>query len=201
MKSYADGYVLIVQKYTPSNGALAEQFDKSDGSPVSAADLTWSYASFLTMAAARDNVLPASWGAGSAHQVPSMCSASSATGTYTAAMNTNWPKFSCTIATSVQVTFNVLASTFVGQDIFVVGSVAELGGWDTSKGVPLSANSYRDDIPLWYGSVELSEGTQLQYKYIRKEADGKIVWESDPNRYYTVPTSCRKSALIGDKWR
>ncbi|KAF2267349.1 glucoamylase [Lojkania enalia] len=201
LKTYADGYVAIVQKYTPSNGGLAEQFDKSNGSPLSAVDLTWSYASFLTMVSARNNILPASWGADSANQVPPVCASSSATGTYAASTNTNWPNFDCNTAASVQVTFNVLASTVVGQNIFVVGSIAELGSWDTSKAIPLDASRYTDGVPLWYGSVNLAAGAQVQYKYIRKEADGRVSWENDPNRSYTVPTSCRSSASIGDTWR
>ena len=38
----ADGYMSIIEKYTPSGGALAEQFSRSDGTPLSAVDLTWS---------------------------------------------------------------------------------------------------------------------------------------------------------------
>ncbi|KAL8942854.1 MAG: hypothetical protein Q9211_001217 [Gyalolechia sp. 1 TL-2023] len=41
IRRYADGYLTIVQKYTPSDGSLAEQYSREDGSPVSAADLTW----------------------------------------------------------------------------------------------------------------------------------------------------------------
>ncbi|KAF2463096.1 starch-binding glucan 1,4-alpha-glucosidase [Lindgomyces ingoldianus] len=201
LRTYADGYVAIVQKYTPSSGGLAEQFDKSSGGPLSAVDLTWSYASFLTMTAARNNVLPASWGAGSANQVPGVCAASSATGSYSPATNTNWPNFPCTTASTVFVTFNVLATTSLGQNIYVVGSVAALGSWDTTKAVKLDAGRYTDSVPLWYGTVNLAAGTVLQYKYIRKEADGRVVWESDPNRSYSVPTSCRRSAAIGDSWR
>lgn len=55
----------LQQKYTPSNGALAEQYNRADGTPLSAVDLTWSYAAFLTAYNARANVLPASWGAAS----------------------------------------------------------------------------------------------------------------------------------------
>lgn len=50
-------------KYTPVNGSLAEQFERNTGTPLSAADLTWSYASALTAFAARDGVVPTSWGA------------------------------------------------------------------------------------------------------------------------------------------
>ena len=42
IKSYADGFMSTIEKYTPSDGGLAEQFSKSDGTPLSAVDLTWS---------------------------------------------------------------------------------------------------------------------------------------------------------------
>ncbi|KAF2680684.1 carbohydrate-binding module family 20 protein [Lentithecium fluviatile CBS 122367] len=200
MKTYADGYVAIVEKYTPSNGGLAEQFDRNNGAPLSAVDLTWSYAAFLTMSAARSNSVPASWGAASANKVPSACAASSATGSYTAATNTNWPSFPCTIATSVQQTFNVLTTTVPGQDIYVVGSISALGSWDTAKAIKLDAGRYRSDLPLWYGSVTLSAGTAFEYKYIRKEGSS-VTWESDPNRSYTVPKTCRTSAAARDSWQ
>jgi glucoamylase len=63
IKTFADGFVEIAANYTPSNGGLAEQYDKSTGAPLSAADLTWSYASVLTAGASRAGVKPASWGA------------------------------------------------------------------------------------------------------------------------------------------
>jgi glucoamylase len=72
IKSFADGFVSVAASYTPSNGGLSEQFDKSSGQPRSAADLTWSYASVLTAAASRAGVKPASWGA-EGLIVPSKC--------------------------------------------------------------------------------------------------------------------------------
>ena len=52
-------------KYTPRDGSLAEQFSKGDGSPVSAVDLTWSYASAITAFGARGEVgVGVGWGAG-----------------------------------------------------------------------------------------------------------------------------------------
>ena len=201
MKAYADDYISVVQKYTPSSGALAEQFDRNKGTPLSADDLTWSYAAVLTMAAARNNVVPASWGATTANKVPSVCTPSSITGTYTAATNTNWPSFPCTEATSILTTFNVLSSTSVGQDVYVVGSVPELGSWNTEKAIKLNAERYRDDLPLWYGSAKLDAGTPLEYKYIRKGGNGEVIWESEANREYTVQKSCRTSAAVNDNWK
>jgi glucoamylase len=72
IKSFADGFVEIAAKYTPSDGGLAEQFDKSTGKPLSAVDLTWSYASVLTASSAYAGVKPPSWGA-EGLIVPSKC--------------------------------------------------------------------------------------------------------------------------------
>ncbi|KAL0256741.1 glycoside hydrolase 15 protein [Diplodia seriata] len=91
VKAYADGFVGVVQTYTPADGSLSEQFSRDDGTPLSAPDLTWSYAAFLTAAARRDSVVPASWNAESADDVPAACAAGSASGTYASATNTVFP--------------------------------------------------------------------------------------------------------------
>ncbi|KAJ6028941.1 uncharacterized protein N7446_011718 [Penicillium canescens] len=91
VKTYADGYVSIVETYAMSNGSLAEQFSRSDGSPLSARDLTWSYAALLTANERRNAVVPAPWGETSASSVPSQCSSTSAIGTFSTATNTAWP--------------------------------------------------------------------------------------------------------------
>lgn len=80
VKTYADGYLSVVEKYTPSGGHLSEQFDKSTGGPLSANDLTWSYAAFITAVNARADIESASWGETSASSVPSVCSATSVVG-------------------------------------------------------------------------------------------------------------------------
>ncbi|MBB4301350.1 glucoamylase [Rhodobium orientis] len=48
-----DGFFETVRAFTPDDGALSEQFDQMDGRQTSAKHLTWSYAAFLTAAAAR----------------------------------------------------------------------------------------------------------------------------------------------------
>ena len=72
IRNYADAFVALNAKFTPSNGGLAEQYSKNDGSPVSAVDLTWSYASALTAFNARTGALSGSWGA-KGLTVPSSC--------------------------------------------------------------------------------------------------------------------------------
>lgn len=63
IRAHADGFVEIVARHTPADGSLAEQFDKTSGSPASAADLTWSYAAALTAFRSRKGGYGGSWGA------------------------------------------------------------------------------------------------------------------------------------------
>ncbi|KAI1139661.1 carbohydrate-binding module family 20 protein [Hypoxylon sp. FL0543] len=230
--AYADGFVNIVSQYAASNGSLSEQYDRSSGTPLSARDLTWSYASFLTAAARRAGVVPAGW-AGSdstATSVPSVCSATSQAGTYSAAPTPSFPASqtpitssvatttftrptvttttgttstgTCAAATSVAVTFQELKTTTYGQTVKIAGNVAALGNWDTSKAVALSASSYTSSNPLWKATITLPAGQAIQYKYILVDTDGSVTWESDPNRSYSVPKSCATSTVKDvDTWR
>jgi glucoamylase len=65
IRAWADGFIAVAAKYTPSDGSLAEQYSRFNGSPMSALDLTWSYASALTTFGARSGGWGnSSWGAG-----------------------------------------------------------------------------------------------------------------------------------------
>ncbi|SEN83219.1 carbohydrate-binding module family 20 domain-containing protein [Actinacidiphila rubida] len=96
---------------------------------------------------------------------------------------------------SAGASFAVNATTVVGQNIFVAGDAAALGGWDTSKAVPLSSASY----PVWKADVTIPAGTAIQYKYIRKDSSGAVTWESGANRTATVPVSGK--IVLNDAWR
>jgi len=82
IKNLADGFVSIVAKYTPADGGLSEQSQKITGAPLSAADLTWSYASALTAFDARANAPVESWGADGL-VVPAVCGIQPSTSTLT----------------------------------------------------------------------------------------------------------------------
>jgi glucoamylase len=102
----------------------------------------------------------------------------------------------------VAVTFDVLATTTYGENVYIAGSIDALGDWDTSDAVALSAADYTSSDPLWFVTVDIAAGTVFEYKYIRKESDGTIEWESDPNRSYTVPAACSTTAVTeSDTWR
>lgn len=143
--------------------------------------------------------------------MPSSCSRGSATGPCATATNTAWPGRTATptnpggctaTPTLTSVTFNEVRTTSFGQTVYIVGSVAQLGSWDASKAVALSATQYTSSNPVWSGAVRLPAGTAIQYKYLIKNQDGSIAaWESDPNRAYTVPKNCAGTAKQSDTWR
>ncbi|MFI6509279.1 carbohydrate-binding module family 20 domain-containing protein [Streptosporangium sp. NPDC050855] len=95
----------------------------------------------------------------------------------------------------VATTFNANATTTWGQNVFVVGNVPALGAWNPANAIPLSSASY----PVWKGTVNLPGGTAISYKYIKKNSDGSVIWESDPNRSFTTPSG--GTATRNDSWR
>lgn len=258
VKSYADGYMSITvcnlfhqgcrygiqltylqETYAPSNLTLSEQYDRNTGVSISAANLTWSYAAFLSAVNRRDAVVPAAWGETSASSVPATCVATSATGTYSTATDTTWPatltgvstttstgtttsskttttststtskststttttSTACSTPTAVAVTFDVIATTVYGENVYISGSSSQLGDWDTSDAVALSAADYTSSDNLWFVTISLPAGQTFEYKFIRVESDGDIEWETISNRDYTVPASCGvTTATISDTW-
>lgn len=75
--------------------------------------------------------------------------------------------------------------TVTGQDVYVTGNVAKLGGWDTSKAVKLMPVSY----PTWSGWVQnLPPSTQIQWKCIKKQG-ANVVWQPGANNTFTTPAS------------
>ncbi|MER7518033.1 carbohydrate-binding module family 20 domain-containing protein [Streptomyces sp. NPDC126499] len=81
--------------------------------------------------------------------------------------------------------FNVTATTTVGQNIYVTGNRPELGNWSTTAALKLDPAAY----PVWKLAVGLPAGTAFEYKYLRKDAAGNVTWESGANRTATVPAS------------
>jgi chitodextrinase len=100
-----------------------------------------------------------------------------------------------TNSTGATVTFNETASTVWGQNIYVVGSIAALGSWSTGSAIALSSANY----PTWSVAVSLPGSTYFEYKYIKKDGSGNVIWESGSNRTHTTPAS--GTATLNDTWK
>lgn len=82
------------------------------------------------------------------------------------------------------------AETEYGQSVFIVGNIEELGNWNPDKAVGTFFNSTGSiaTYPTWFFDVSVPAGTKIEYKYIKKDAAGNVVWESGANHVYTTVT-------------
>jgi glucoamylase len=175
IRKFADGFIAVNAKYTPADGGLSEQYARTDGHTLSARDLTWSYASALTVFAAREGKTYSGWGA-KGLVVPSVCKANP--------------------GPTVTATFNVQATTVPGEHIYLVGSVTSLKDWNPDNGILMDATNY----PTWTTTVVLPASSNVEYKYIRKtDGSSGVTWESDPNNLVTTVAS--GSQVFNDTWR
>ena len=136
--------------------------------------------------------MAASWANFSDNTLPAKCTASSFIGKYTPP---------CATAVLVTVTFNVLVATQYGENVYISGSTSELGDWDTNLAIALSAECYTAENPIWHATVTLPAGFEVQYKFIKRERNGSMVWEIGNNREYTIPVGCTGKAIKRDAWR
>ncbi|KXN81606.1 Alpha-amylase [Leucoagaricus sp. SymC.cos] len=96
---------------------------------------------------------------------------------------------------TVAVSFAETAETVFGENIFLVGSIPQLANWDPNSAIALSSADY----PVWKATVNIPASTSFEFKFIKKESDGSVVWESDPNRQATTVTSGIQT--ITTSWR
>ncbi|KFZ10301.1 hypothetical protein V501_05247 [Pseudogymnoascus sp. VKM F-4519 (FW-2642)] len=198
--TYADSFVAIAEKYTPADGSLSEQFNRTSGAPLSATHLTWSYAAFVTMSRRRAGSFPPTWGASRAASPPKTCAppTSSTQGLYIPALAAGAPNI--TIGCQIQVGINLNASTYYGENIYAVGSSDDFGAWDIDNSYPLNPGGYTAERPLWTLSAYLPAGQEISYKFARQQDCGQPwVYESG-NRTLTVPECGGKAVTIEDAW-
>ena len=91
----------------------------------------------------------------------------------------------------VQVNFKVNATTAVGQNLYVVGSIPELGSWDPAKAPEAMMNPNHPD---WFLPISVPKATQFEFKFIKKDGNGIVVWESGSNRVFVSPSSATGTA-------
>lgn len=74
-------------------------------------------------------------------------------------------------------------TTYWGQNVYVVGSIPELGNWDPNQAVKLDPNNY----PTWDGTINVPD-QNFEWKCIKKDG-GNVVWQGGSNNTYSQGTS------------
>ena len=80
------------------------------------------------------------------------------------------------------------ATTAFGENVYLTGNTAELGNWDPDKAIGPFFNQIMTTYPSWYYDVSVPAGTELQFKFIKKNG-AAVTWEGGSNHTYTAPAS------------
>lgn len=96
-----------------------------------------------------------------------------------------------------QMIFHVNASTNLGENIYIVGSIPELGSWNTNNSTEaMMCPNY----PQWFLPVSVPAGTTFQFKFIKKDVSGNVTWESCTNRVVTSASGSSASTDVYYNW-
>ncbi len=80
----------------------------------------------------------------------------------------------------VSVGYTVQAETVWGQNVYVVGNIAELGAWNPAAAVPLTTGP--GTYPRWTGTAALPANTDVEYKFVIRQDGQPVIWETGANR-------------------
>lgn len=87
------------------------------------------------------------------------------------------------------------------SEIYLLGSIQELGGWDISKALKMQYYQNEDSNEEFILTVDIPKNTELEYKYFcTKSFEGEecgVVARSIPNRGMTTKSS--KTRKVKDK--
>lgn len=97
-------------------------------------------------------------------------------------------------------TFNVNATTYFGENVYVIGSSDDLGAWDPENAIPLGAGGYTQERPLWSVSTYLVAGESVDWKFVRQEDCGQAWLYETANRTLVVPACGSAGIVEEDAW-
>ena len=87
-------------------------------------------------------------------------------------------------------TDNTPLETATGEYLWITGNIAELGSWSTdNKRIvgPMMCHPTIEPWDNWRVVASLPAGTTIEFKFIKIQSNGTVVWEEGSNRVWTVP--------------
>lgn len=101
-----------------------------------------------------------------------------------------YDKFEILTGKQVPVRFVVNnATTFFGQNVYLTGNVSELSNWSTTPGAAIGPffNQVVKQYPTWYYDVSVPAGRTIEFKFIKIDGAGNVIWEGGFNHSFTTP--------------
>ncbi len=91
-------------------------------------------------------------------------------------------------APTVEMTFRCEnGTTYLGQSVYAVGSISELGNWNTTLAVKLNPTSY----PTWTRKILMPSDTAIEWKCVKRDETNpaySLQWQSGPNNTFNTAT-------------
>jgi alpha-amylase len=81
------------------------------------------------------------------------------------------------------------ATTFWGQNAYVVGDAPQLAGWSPSGALQMNPTAY----PSWTRAVMLPRNTTVSFKFIERDGGGNTKWMNGANLSFTIPDAASSS--------
>ncbi|KAF2723683.1 glycoside hydrolase family 31 protein [Polychaeton citri CBS 116435] len=91
------------------------------------------------------------------------------------------------------VTFNVVANTFYGENILIIGDAFTLANGDAANSPTLQATNY----PTWSITIDMPANTKVSYQFARVEPNGTYIYETK-NRTITTG-GCGSNSSTSDQ--
>ncbi|XCB30820.1 alpha-amylase family glycosyl hydrolase [Arcanobacterium hippocoleae] len=99
--------------------------------------------------------------------------------------NSNNFSFKAHSDSQVQVIFHENVQTNLGEQVYVVGDVPELGNNDPSKAIgPMFNPAY----PEWFLPIAVPANRDISFKFIKKDSSGNVTWEGGSSHILHTPT-------------
>ncbi len=95
------------------------------------------------------------------------------------------------------VSFKIDYQTIWGEKLYVGGSAPEFGGWVPSKAIEMN-NHYPGEWEIEYNGLYIPK---LEYKYLLKDANGKVLWEWGKPRILEIDETICEEVRARDFWR
>ncbi|KAK0241393.1 glucoamylase [Armillaria nabsnona] len=168
IRNYAEGFISVTAKATPSDGVLTEEYSRLSGygGGFGQNPYSWSDVAALTAFRARNGSSADPWGA---REVSLSCSG----------QTSGWDPNTGLVT----VDFYLHLDAYWGVMIYLSGSNEALGSWSVDKAIPLSpVNS-----PIWSVTLQFNANETFEYKYLTKWETTPPLWEGGSNRSLVLP--------------
>lgn len=168
-----------------ANCGVASSSAAASSSSAAAVSSSSAIASSFSSAIASSSAISSSFS--SAVASSSAISSSVASSAVSSSVASSVVSSSAASSAAAQIIMKPTVTVTTGQLVYVVGNQTVLSSWNSAAGVPCTLDGGSSTVWTCQGFT-LPAGTAYEYKYIKRNGSGTVVWESGANRSRTAPS-------------